>query len=321
VLADPGGEAWYGPFDERSGVTTGLLRRALRTIGGRTSIRSAMTALDALRRHAPAACSLVDGALWDAIGRADGVPVWRLCSDQGSSPAPFYASALGLDPRDVVPLLEIALSCHPVAKCSAATGPRLAEQLAIIRDGGLAPGTVALDAHGGLSLDDIRRVPDLRTSVAWLEDPFPVARGQWWAALDRGAGTDPPPFIVAGENMTSERALLRLARRSAVARIHIEVERVGFTRSLFLLDRLQEQGRSCLLHGRMPIPCVHLGIIFRQAVDGVEWNLAFACERVASLAQAGEGDARALVDLRARLPGFGSAPSSRARLVNTERLL
>ena len=271
---------------------------------------------------APQACAAVDGALWDAIARTKGLPVYRLAPARTAfqRALPYYAACLQLTPEATEILFSVRAAGYSVAKWSILQRVGLACRLSALRALDIGWGAIALDAHTCLTPGDVEFVSRHAAGIAWLEDPFPASAERHWRALDMQVNAE-TPAIVAGETLESEDALLTLSKRRSVGAIRIEVERVGFTRSVRILEALGSIGKTCLLHGRLLAVAAHLARMFPDVVRGVECNLAFAGERLATLPREAGSDPRDVVAACLLRAGLGSEPGDECELVDRVRLL
>ena len=180
----------------------------------------------------------VELACWDILGKALGVPVWRLLGGRANLTVPLYANGWYQGPRDpsffaeraveVVALGYAALKFDPFGDAYGDLPPReLRRSLAIVRAVREAVGEeveLLIEAHDrfhlGTALKVGRALADF--DVGWLEAPV--------ASSDLGdlatvAGRVPVP-VAAGERTGSLEEFARLVR-SGIAVAQPEVLRLG----------------------------------------------------------------------------------------------
>lgn len=276
-------EGWCGPFDNWSNVTLSALADAIHLIGRKTSIANAFEALKNLWPQNPTICAAVDCALWDLVCRSEGLSLWRSLSREHpvSSNPPFYGSALGLSLEHVDVLPNVLAAGYPVAKWTLNVEDPLEEQLSRIGSLGIGWDSIALDAHGRLSIAQAKAIYEIAPSLSWLEDPFPSwDRKTWLLAGDKNSKF---PRLVLGEDINSWERLATLALMPGVYAINLEVERLGITGSILLMKSLNNHDSICHLHGRALIPSSHLAVAYPDVVRRVEIHLAFAIERLATI--------------------------------------
>lgn len=289
-VATTGQTVWAGPFPERLSQSSSLSRldvEVARLVRGDAATPGS-AALDLLL------CTL-------------GEPV-RSGADRGN----WYASALGMrDPVAIGRLDEAFAAGFSTVKVDVAPSTGL-EQTRAIAD---------IARHGGIAVDVQSRFDSIPNAIAalaeleaaWLEDPCPIDE------FEARQAASAPVRIVIGETCTDMQHLRRLALVPNV-RVQLEVERLGFTNTVRMLEWLAARSLRCLLHGRMPLICKVLASRYPEVVEGAEVHLAWTCERLCSLAVFEESGMNGPRFLRNAAPMLDMTPSASASVVFTRPL-
>jgi L-alanine-DL-glutamate epimerase-like enolase superfamily enzyme len=138
---------------------------------------------------------------------------------------------------------------------------------------------VAFDAHGCFSLQDLLRIDERVLDVAWLEDPF-SSNDKVWSTLNRQS--TPLPRLAVGEDSHATKRLRELGSLSCVFALNLEVERLGISRALEILEIMRVIGKPCFLHGRLPVTSGHMALAYSDVVAQLEVHIPFAEERLIS---------------------------------------
>ncbi|MCL4189161.1 MAG: L-rhamnonate dehydratase [Rhodobacteraceae bacterium] len=182
-----------------------------------------------------AAISAVDLALWDAVGRALGQPVFRLLGGRMKDRIPVYASRLYAQPTDALAAeAEGYLAAgFRAMKLRFGWGPRdgaagMARNVALVAALREAVGDeveIMADAYMGWTLDYARRMlPRLaRFNLRWLEEPLLADDVAGYADL-RAMGIVP---IAGGEHEFTLRGFREIAERRAMDVLQFDTNRVG----------------------------------------------------------------------------------------------
>jgi L-alanine-DL-glutamate epimerase-like enolase superfamily enzyme len=229
---------------------------------------------------------------------------------------PFYGSALGLSLQHAHVMHEVLSSSYRIVKWSLNFEISIDEQLLAISRLGVPWTSIALDAHGRLTVEETRTIQDFAPELAWLEDPFPSADDENWnRAVAETSGRI--PRLVVGEDVFSVERIEDLAILPVVHAVNLEVERLGITRSIHLFHGLMARSQTCHLHGRALVPSSHLALAFPSIVRWVECHLAFGFERLATIEGAEpSADPRAIVNYCLNQKGIGVKPTARAGFSN-----
>ena len=304
-------EGWYGPLTRWSNVTGSTLAVVLRLLGRNISIAGALKVLKPLWPRNPTSCAAVDCALWDLICRSERLRLWRAIAREGSAlkrDPPFYGSALGLALEHVGVLVDVLAAGYPLAKWALNAQKPIEEQLSKIMALHIGWDSIALDAHGGLSVAQVKRIYHLAPGLCWLEDPFSSEDDHKWTRAGV-EGNKRLPRLIVGEDVDSPERLEELAAYPAVHAVNLEVERLGVTRAILVIRSLKAQGRVCHLHGRALVPSSHLAIAYPDVARWVEIHLAFALERLATVRRGDSAfDPREIVRYCLEREGLGVEP-------------
>jgi L-alanine-DL-glutamate epimerase-like enolase superfamily enzyme len=144
----------------------------------------------------------VDTAIWDALGRSLGQPVWRLLHGEGRRSVPCYASSILLsdDPRVTVAEAErLAAAGWPAVKVKVGAGvDQDVRTIAMVRSAVGPAVDIMLDANGVYRADEAitlaRKLSEF--DIRWLEEPVPADDLHGYRAL-AGAHTGVP--LAGGE--------------------------------------------------------------------------------------------------------------------------
>jgi L-alanine-DL-glutamate epimerase-like enolase superfamily enzyme len=193
------------------------------------------------------AISLVDIALWDILGQAAGMPVWRLLGGaRASAPvllvAPYAApdeadeayaeriaavAARGYRTLKLYPMADPAAMRRRLAAIRAATGPDL--RLVIDMAWSFRTAQDAIDAVRSWEEHDL----------TWVEDPFPADD---WASIKQLADAVDTPIAV-GDEVSVRGTTERLITERAVDVLRLDVTSIGgFAAYDSLRDQAQRAG-------------------------------------------------------------------------------
>jgi D-galactarolactone cycloisomerase len=185
-----------------------------------------------MSRNGPVAFALsgLDIALWDILGKAQGVPIWRLLaggaavSSGGGRRIPAYASLMRLGPEHVGKVACDALArgyrhiklhehaVEAVAAARAAIGPSV---------------PLMLDTNCAWSTVEDARAAALAMApygLAWLEEPlFPPDDLEGLGRLRREVSMP----LASGENLGNRLDMARLARSGAVDVVQPSLAKMG----------------------------------------------------------------------------------------------
>jgi L-alanine-DL-glutamate epimerase-like enolase superfamily enzyme len=177
----------------------------------------------------------IEIALWDALGKARGEPVWRLLGYKSASPKLAYASQLfGQTPAETEAKAKSAREAgfHAVkfgwVNYGRGTVAEDAAHVEAARAGMGRDCEVLIDA-GQIFAQDVEaaaaRLPALeRFGVLWLEEPFlPDALGAYAALADRGRKVR----MAGGEGCHSAPMALNLIDFGKVGFVQIDTGRIG----------------------------------------------------------------------------------------------
>jgi L-alanine-DL-glutamate epimerase-like enolase superfamily enzyme len=211
------------------------------------------------------AASLIDIALWDALARAAGLPLWRLLGGARTRVpvmvvAGYHASERGIDAvlAEVRALVEAGFHGVKLHTADVALVARVREAL---------PGEVALGVDVGMAwrslpaaLAGARPLDEL--GLAFIEDPFPPER--WRLTGELRARLRTP--LAAGEDAAGTALLTELAGVVDVLRIDATVSG-GFAAVLEAASVATARGASVMTHA---FPDLHAHLAGAPAVGMVE---------------------------------------------------
>lgn len=175
------------------------------------------------------ALGLANLAMWDAVGKTRGEPVWRMLG--GSARAvPVYGSGGWLSYSDAELVAEVTgyakRGFNAVKVKVGAEDPRRdLERLRLVREA-VGPGVrVMMDANQGLSVDAALSLAFAarELGIAWFEEPIDHTDFDGYAKVREGAGIP----IAMGEREYDLVALRELARRRAIDLWQPDLLRLG----------------------------------------------------------------------------------------------
>lgn len=175
------------------------------------------------------ALGLANLAMWDAIGRTRGEPVWRMLGGE-ARPVPVYGSGGWLSYSDAELVDEVrgyakrGFAAVKVKVGSREKGRDL-ERLARVREAVGPEVRVMMDANQGLSVEAALALAReaRRFGIAWFEEPIDHADFDGYAEVREGAGIP----IAMGEREYDLVALRELARRGAIDLWQPDLLRLG----------------------------------------------------------------------------------------------
>lgn len=277
---------WYGPI--AAPLAAAAAHRAAGLRGHSLALRRLPHLVASIvptetSRCARAATGVLDGALWDVLGRAAGAPVAHLLATRPAAGAPAYLSWLNLD-------LSAGLNLGSVSNLAAAgwihtkwavraghhdQADRLAERITTIRRAAAQP--VAIDALGTWNpalLAHLATQPP--HGLLWLEDPLPPGP----VSLPGGLP------VALGEHCTTPAALATTAREHQLTALTPDVLWLGGIHATQqALRGLGAQHSPIWLHGRAFAPALHLAAAHPQRVAGIEYQHYWWPRRMALLAE------------------------------------
>lgn len=167
-----------------------------------------------------AAISAIDIAIWDILGKARGVPVWRLLGGRKADRLPAYASGGWADVDGIGNQLKGYVEQGGFAAVKMRVGAMddsPAHSAARVRAAraALGPDTqIMVDAHGSFTVGDARRFAHMvgDCDLAWFEEP--VIADDHPGMAEVRANTHIP--VAAGESEATRYDFLDLATRRAV---------------------------------------------------------------------------------------------------------
>ncbi len=175
----------------------------------------------------------IDTALWDILGKAAGLPVYKVLAGAGRSRVPCYASSVYF--ADVPEMVREAegqiASGHTAIKVkigrSAALGGRRTDVASVraIREA-LGPGVdIMLDVNSAYDASTAITVGrELEPSdIAWLEEPVPPDDLEGYRRVRQGQGIP----VAAGESEFGVFGFRELIQRGAIDVLQPDVARVG----------------------------------------------------------------------------------------------
>jgi L-alanine-DL-glutamate epimerase-like enolase superfamily enzyme len=185
--------------------------------------------------QAPHTYSGIDMALWDVLGKARGVPVWKLLGYSCSYPKTPYASLLfGETPDETFIRVrtEVAKGFRAVklgwAGFGEGTVKRDDDQLAAARDAIGTDGILLVDA-GQIWREDVGAAADRlesldRHQVTWIEEPFLPDAYSAYSALARQSSR---VRVAGGESSHNARMAINLMRYGDIGFVQIDCGRIG----------------------------------------------------------------------------------------------
>ena len=168
-------------------------------------------------------------ALWDARGKALGLPLYKLLGGR-SKPVPTYAGGVSLGYQDPQALVAEAqpLVAAGYRAVKLRIGDTPASDLARIAAVRKALGDdidILTDANTGYSVADVRKaMPGLEEhGVGWLEEPFPPHD---YASYAQAAGFGSVP-LAAGENHYTRFEFHRLIEDGVITILQPDLSKTG----------------------------------------------------------------------------------------------
>lgn len=175
------------------------------------------------------ALGLANLAMWDALGRTRGEPVWKMLGGR-ARPMPVYGSGGWLSYSDdelvdeVTGYAKRGFVAVKVKVGSKEKGRDLA-RLALVREAVGADVRVMMDANQGMRVDAALALARDAASlgIGWFEEPIDHTDFDGYAAVREGAGMP----IAMGEREYDFVALRELARRKAIDLWQPDLLRLG----------------------------------------------------------------------------------------------
>lgn len=273
VRCTGGVTGWYGPV---SSPLAGNAARLAARLRGHTLTTTRLPHLltgiapAECRRAARAALGAVDGAAWDALGKAAGVPVATLLADRPATRVPAYASWLNLDltrAHHLEHVTSLSAQPWPHTKWAARAGPHTTPTAITDRIAATvtaAHGPVAIDAVGTWTSQLLATLmSNPPADVLWLEDPLPAGHGRLPTGLP----------LALGEDCTTTPALLKTARTHRPAVLSPDVLWLGgLTATHTAMPALARHETPVWLHGRAFALALHLAAAHPHVIAGVEYQ-------------------------------------------------
>jgi L-alanine-DL-glutamate epimerase-like enolase superfamily enzyme len=171
----------------------------------------------------------IDIAIWDALGRSLGEPIWRLLHGHGRPTVPCYASSILLKslPEVADEARSLAAAGHTGVKVKIGRGiAEDAETAATVREALGAHVELMLDANGYYQADHAIRLAERvrHLDVAWLEEPLPPDDLTGYARLSRACPWLP---LAAGEAEFAPTGLLPYLKEGILDVVQPDVARAG----------------------------------------------------------------------------------------------
>jgi len=197
------------------------------------------------------AMSALDIALWDAVGRAQGKPLWRLWGGKGD-PLPAYGSGCfrGLGHDGMIEKAErFVAQGYTAIKMQVAHLFTHDEDVANVRDMRAALGpdiAIMVDVNQGWSADEAitvgRRLDD--HDIAWLEEPV-IADD--FDGYDRIADAIQTP-VVGGENHFTHHDLKPFFASGKIPILQPDIMRGGYTELRVIAEHADRAGLTIAPH-------------------------------------------------------------------------
>jgi len=208
---------------------------------GRDPLRPAalLDKLQPLLADRPSACAAVDMALWDLVGQASGMPLWRLFGgyrrqirtsitigimdvDQTVARARDY-SAQGFQCLKLKGGLDHQLDAERVLKVREALGPAV---------------ELRFDANQGYTVDQAKEFVELarKAKLELIEQPTPKEELEQLGRVT--AGVTLP--VMADESLVSLRDAFKLARRDLADMVNVKLMKVGGLSQALKIDAVSQ---------------------------------------------------------------------------------
>jgi len=170
----------------------------------------------------------VEIALWDILGKAAGLPVYRLLGGKVRETVPIKMSVSGLDPAGAAKLAEWAMS-QKLRALKVKVGIEPEGDIARVKAVRAAIGPaipLGVDANGGwsprIAIRTIRRLVD-ECGIYFAEQPVPPLDVQWMADVRRNV----PVPVMADESCYTLQDAMALARAGAADILSVYVGKGG----------------------------------------------------------------------------------------------
>jgi L-alanine-DL-glutamate epimerase-like enolase superfamily enzyme len=197
------------------------------------------------------AMSALDVALWDAVGRAAGKPLWQLWGGR-PDPLPVYGSGCfrGLGHDGMIEKAErFVAQGFPAIKMQVAHVFTHDEDVANVRDMGAALGDgieIMVDVNQGWTADEAievgRRLDDF--GLCWLEEPV---MADDFDGYDKVADAIRTP-VVGGENHFTHHDLKSFFASGKIPILQPDIMRGGYTELRVIADMAQAAGLTIAPH-------------------------------------------------------------------------
>jgi len=197
------------------------------------------------------AMSALDIALWDAVGRAAGQPLWKLWGGRGD-PLPVYGSGCfrGLGHDGMIEKAErFVAQGFPAIKMQVAHLFTHDEDVANVRDMRAALGDgieIMVDVNQGWTADEAiavgRRLDDHR--IAWLEEPVMADDFEGYHKVAAAICTP----VVGGENHFTHHDLKPFLASGMIPILQPDIMRGGYTELRVIADMAHQAGLTIAPH-------------------------------------------------------------------------
>ncbi len=196
-----------------------------------------------------------DIALWDALGKHLGQPVWRLLGDAETHPKEPYGSVLFGDTPAQTRERAASLAAAGFTAAKFGWGPMgkgdLEDDVALVRAAreGMGPDAEIMVDAGCVwgqdhraALERAKRFAEF--NVTWLEEPFHPHAIDAYARLAKAS----PVKLAGGEGSNTVRAAEDLVLHGGVSFIQIDAGRIGGITSAFETRKLAQRHGACYVN-------------------------------------------------------------------------
>jgi L-alanine-DL-glutamate epimerase-like enolase superfamily enzyme len=221
----------------------------------------------ALGERQPGPLAAVDMALWDLLGQAAGLPVWKLLG--GARERIRTSVTIGiLEERETLDQARrwLAAGFTSLKLKGGLDPPGDAERACQVRTLAGPDVELSLDANGGYTVEQSAEFLRgcARANLTYLEQPTPRDRPGWLAEVQRRS----PVPIMADECLLTPADALELASARAVQRFNLKLQKVGG-----LLSALDVDGIAAGAGIGVMVGCMD------ECALGIAAGLAFALGR------------------------------------------
>lgn len=227
----------------------------------------------------------IEIALWDILGKAANLPLYRLLGGPVRSAVPIKMSVSGTDPSTAAHIAEWTLQ-QGIQALKVKVGIDPESDLArvkAVRDAVGPAFRMGVDANGGWSvrtaIDTIRKLHD-RHNIYFAEQPVAPLDRQWMAEVRRSI----PVPVIADESCYTLQDAVSLARQSAADVLSIYVGKGGIASARKIAAIAEGAGLTCTVGSNLELGIASAAMIHLAAATPTIGAEEFPCDVLGPLA-------------------------------------